>query len=217
MLVSERVDKQSKQSVADVDQGGVSTTQKKSDGTPNMRRATTVKPDVVKHTFNIKRLALDSLSNFKKGIQETAKQIQEKTTDAKSSPDKPPISFKNATDNVLKAFMEQQTILNAKQAEIKKEEIEAIKEEIARQEDSESDYDTEINDNVSDVPVNVELTAQSPVSVAPMVEEQVQEQPAKVEPAELKQSKQSVQKSTHSDKQEMLEMSKLQDSKESSA
>ena len=51
-----------------------------------------------------------------------------------------------------------QTNINQKQAEIKKEEIEAIREQKMEQY-SQSDYDTEINDNVSDVPVNVDLPA----------------------------------------------------------
>jgi predicted DNA-binding protein (UPF0251 family) len=66
--------------------------------------------------------------------------------------------LKNATDSVLKDFMTLQTNINQKQAEIKKEEIEAIREQKMEQY-SQSDYDTEINDNVSDVPVNVDLPA----------------------------------------------------------
>ena len=39
------------------------------------------------------------------------------------------MSFKGAVDSVLKDFMMTQTTINLKQAEIKKEEIEAIREE----------------------------------------------------------------------------------------
>jgi hypothetical protein len=69
----------------------------------------------VKKPFNIKMLAMDSLASFKNRVVEDTKKLaaaftkqdpdKKQTTDA-GIPQKPQLSLRNVTDNVLKDFMQ---------------------------------------------------------------------------------------------------------------